>query len=110
MSTMDAAEAVRTLLSPSATHDPGSGQLAVFALNRHLHDEQALRVELRGFDRPWRLATALQLHHPDMQAVNTQAAPDTVVPVPHGGVQLEPGGLAARLAPGSWNVFVLQPA
>lgn len=95
-------------LVASATHDEEIGRLAVFALNRHLSEEQALVVELRGMDPRLQLAKAVELHHPDMQAANTRLAPDAVAPRPHPGVQLEDGRVRARLKPGSWNVIVLQ--
>lgn len=94
-------------LVASATWDERAGQLAVFALNRHLTQEQDLHVELRGLPPATRVAHALELHHADMNACNTAAAPDTVAPRTHDGAQLEPRGLRARLKPGSWNVFVL---
>jgi alpha-N-arabinofuranosidase len=95
-------------LVASATFDAASGRVAVFALNRHLAEEQDLRVELRGFRGEAVLRQGIELHHPDMQACNTQQAPDAVAPHPHDKVQAEAGGLRARLRPGSWNVFVLE--
>jgi alpha-N-arabinofuranosidase len=95
------------VLVASATHDPESGRIAVFALNRDLHEEQDLTVELRGFARRPILAEAVELHHPDLQACNTQAAPDTVAPRAHVSAQVEGSTLRARLRPASWNVFVL---
>jgi alpha-N-arabinofuranosidase len=95
-------------LVASATHDAGNGRVAVFALNRHLEEEQDLRVELRGFDGAFTLQEAIELFHPDMQACNTERAPQAVAPRPHGRARVEEGGLRARLRPGSWNVFVLE--
>jgi alpha-N-arabinofuranosidase len=97
-------------LVASATHDEDSGRMAVFALNRHLTQEQELTVEWRGMAPRQSLVEAVELHHADLQAVNTEDAPDRVVPRPHRAVRIEPGRLRARLAPGSWNVFVLQQA
>jgi alpha-N-arabinofuranosidase len=95
-------------LVASATHDAASGATAVFALNRELEQELELRVELRGFEARQSLALAVELHHADLQACNTQARPDAVVPGPHPRVRVQEGGLQAVLKPGSWNVFVLQ--
>jgi alpha-N-arabinofuranosidase len=96
------------ILVASATHDATSGRTAVFALNRDLREEQELTVELRGFDGGgFVLDHAIELHHPDLQACNTQDAPDTVSPRAHTAVGVERGELRARLRPGSWNVFVL---
>lgn len=96
------------LLVASATHDEASGRTAIFALNRHLADEQLLIVEARGMDPRQRLVEALELHHPDLKACNTLQAPDAVAPRRHGDVRMEGGSLLARLKPASWNVFVLQ--
>ena len=95
-------------LVASATHDARSGRTAIFALNRHLAEAQELQVELRGMDPRQVLVEAHELFHLDMNAANTQSAPDTVVPRPHGEARCGDGGLRARLKPGSWNVFVLQ--
>ncbi|HYD76106.1 alpha-N-arabinofuranosidase [Ramlibacter sp.] len=94
-------------LVASATHDRQAQRTAIFALNRHLAQPMALEVELRGADPRWVLQEAVELHHPELHAINTAAEPDTVSPRPHRGVELEPGRLRARLQPGSWNVFVL---
>jgi alpha-N-arabinofuranosidase len=95
-------------LVASATHDASTGRIAVFALNRHLSEAQELVVELRGFEPRQQLVEAHELFHVEMEAVNTAAAPDTVVPRPHREVHAGEGRLRARLKPGSWNVFVLQ--
>lgn len=95
-------------LVASATHDEIAGSIAIFALNRHLGEEQDLRVRLRGFDLRRVLATGVELHHAELGACNTQDAPDTVAPHANARVQLAEDGLRAVLKPGSWNVFVLQ--
>jgi alpha-N-arabinofuranosidase len=95
------------VLVASATHDAASGRTAVFALNRDLREEQELTVQLRGFGDGLVLGDAIELHHPDLQACNTQHAPDAVSPRAHPAARMERGELRARLRPGSWNVFVL---
>jgi alpha-N-arabinofuranosidase len=95
------------LLVASATHDPASGRVSVFALNRELREEQDLTVELRGFGSNLQLQNAVELHHDNLKACNTESAPDAVMPRPHRNALLESGCLRARLKPGSWNVFVL---
>jgi alpha-N-arabinofuranosidase len=94
-------------LVASATYDAQARRVAIFALNRHLAEEQELRVELRGLPRAAALHAALELHHADMNACNTEAAPHAVAPRAHARARLEPDGLQACLKPGSWNVFVL---
>lgn len=95
------------VLVASATHDARAGRTAVFALNRESREEQELTVDLRGFGGELTLAQAIELHHPDRGACNTQAAPDTVAPRPHAGARIGRGVLRATLRPMSWNVLVL---
>jgi alpha-L-arabinofuranosidase len=95
-------------LVASATHDSQARRTAVFALNRHLREEQDLVVDLRGMDARLTLLEAVELFHTDMQAANTAEAPDTVTPRRHGDVRVAEGRLRARLQPGSWNVFVVE--
>lgn len=94
-------------LVASATHDQATGTTAIFALNRHFGQEMELRVELRGFAAGHSLAAAVELHHAQLQACNTQAQPEAVAPRPHARVHAEEGALHAVLEPASWNVFVL---
>jgi alpha-N-arabinofuranosidase len=94
-------------LVASATFDAAHGRTAVFALNRHLTEEQDLAVEFRGSQVPQDIVAAFELHHRDLQAVNGRSAPQEVAPVPHPRVRMEQGAMRARLQPASWNVFVL---
>jgi Lipocalin-like domain len=60
-----------------------------------------IEIEAEGFGR-LRLREARQLHHPDLNAVNTPDDPDQVKPVPLSGVQFEAEGLIpATLTPAS---------
>jgi alpha-L-arabinofuranosidase len=95
-------------LVASATYDSDAARTAIFALNRHLAQEQELHVEFRGLDPRLSVVTAQELHHARMEACNTEAAPDTVALRAHEQVRVVAGELKARLKPGSWNVFVLQ--
>lgn len=93
-------------LCASVVHDEETGNIAVFALNRHLEDEMELRVELRGLGQDRRVTHALELHHTDMKAANTRDCPDAVAPAENKAVRIEGETLIARLKPGSWNVLV----
>ena len=95
------------LLLCSVVHDPDSGAVTVFALNRHASEEMALEVDLRSFDGLM-LKDASVLHHADLKATNTADRPDEVSPVSHPDCQLD-GMLTATLPPLSWNVFTLEP-
>ena len=93
-------------LCASVVHDDAAGRTAIFALNRHLSEEQELTVELRGLGARQHLVEATQLHHPDLKAVNSVEAPDNVAPRRNDAILLEGHRLTARLQPGSWNVVV----
>ncbi len=75
------------------------GGLTLFCVNRSMTEDFALETELRAFG-DLRLTEHLLLHHDDVNAVNTAAAPETVVPralpVAEGPV---------RLPALSWNVL-----
>ena len=95
-------------LHTAVTEDEASGQIVVFALNRHLSEEMSLEVALRGFDGKRRIAHATQLHHHNLKAVNSKSDPDAISPAPIDGARIEGGALKARLLPGSWNVIVTE--
>jgi alpha-N-arabinofuranosidase len=94
------------LLVASVVHDPETGAVAIFALNRSGEEEMALDVELRGLGR-LSPGEALELHHADIKAINSRDAEHEVSPVAHPGVRNRDNGLLATLKPRSWNVFVL---
>jgi alpha-N-arabinofuranosidase len=91
-------------LKLAAVHDERAGTLTLFALNRSLTEEMPLRVTADGFPR-LALDQALQLHHPDLKAVNSAAHPDRVSPAPLESVRTEANRLHATLLPASWNVI-----
>lgn len=96
------------LLLATAVHDPASGAVSVFALNRSREPMQ-LSASLRGLGN-LAIAEALELHHPDLKATNTRSQPDAVSPVAHAACSCSNGALEATLKPLSWNVFSLRPA
>ena len=95
-------------LLASVLHDESNGRATVFALNRSPTQEMKLTVELRGLGKR-RILHASQLHHPNLKAENTRAAPDTVKPTQHRAVSTAEGRLHAHLLPHTWNVFVTEP-
>ncbi|RHW18918.1 alpha-N-arabinofuranosidase [Sphingomonas gilva] len=97
------------LLVATAVHDAETGQATIFALNRSTDQEMALSAELRGLGER-ALAEGLELHHPDIKAINSKDDPDQVAPTAHERVAVEGETLSATLKPLSWNVFVTRPA
>ena len=93
-------------LHACVTEDEASGQIVVFALNRHLREEMQLDVELRGFGAGRRIVSAQQVTHANMKAVNTKDDPHNVAPQPIKGAAMAGQKLKLRLAPASWNVVV----
>lgn len=99
--------AAAPLLVSSVVHDPKSGRVTVFALNRSTDEEMELTAELRGLgDR--NIAQALELHDSDLKAVNSKEQPERVRPIAHEDVRVDGNSLTARLKPLSWNVFVTE--
>ncbi len=93
------------LLLSTAVHDPDTGKVAVFALNRSREPMQ-LAAELRGLG-DLAIAESFELQHNDLKASNTKDAPHTVSPVKHPACRFADGELSATLKPLSWNVFAL---
>ncbi|MDC8786476.1 arabinosylfuranosidase ArfA [Roseateles koreensis] len=95
-------------LCASVVDDAESGTTALFLLNRNLTDSMALTVNLRGLGASRELVEASQLHHPDLQACNTQSDPDQVAPSPlaKNAIEIEGESMRITLKPASWNVIV----
>jgi alpha-N-arabinofuranosidase len=104
------ASAEMPYLHASVTEDEASGQVVVFALNRHLREEMDLDVVLRGFGRDRRIVTALQVSNPNFKAVNTKDEPNNVAPQPIKSIAIEEHTIKAKLPPGSWSVIVTAAA
>jgi alpha-N-arabinofuranosidase len=96
------------LLLSAAVHDPATGKVAVFALNR---SQRPMRftADLRGLG-VLAIGESFELQHDDLKATNTKDAPDRVSPVKHPDCAMARGELGATLKPLSWNVFALGKA
>lgn len=85
------------------------GSVTIFAVNRDMQDDIALSVDLRAFGK-LRVDEHSVLHHDDVKAVNTEDAPDTVVPA-NGELGVMDGGkLSITLPSLSWNMIRLVKA
>jgi alpha-N-arabinofuranosidase len=91
----------------AATHDPGSGEVTLLAVNRHLTEACELRTELQGLG-PFARVEWTVLRDDDLAAVNSAVAPNRVAPRPASGASLAAGKLTAALPPASWNVLCLK--
>lgn len=92
------------MLDTSAVYDEETGMVTVFAVNRALADELETAIDLRAFPNAG-LDMHSTLHHPDLSAGNTYAAPDTVMPRVGFGGTMEGGIFTVRLPAASWNVL-----
>lgn len=88
-----------------ATHDPDTGDVVVFAVNRHRSEPVELRVATGSFG-DLAVADAWALHDPDSSATNTEHDPDRVTPQPH-PAELSDGSLNVVLPPVSWHAVRL---
>ncbi|MGN0251115.1 MAG: alpha-N-arabinofuranosidase [Oliverpabstia sp.] len=81
--------------------------LTIFAVNKSLDEDLELTCDLRQF-ADYRLVEHVILTHDDMKAVNTEANPDTVIPVAGNTIKMENGHLEGVLGKHSWNMIRLK--
>ncbi|MDD4797354.1 MAG: alpha-N-arabinofuranosidase [Eubacteriales bacterium] len=91
-------------LDASAVYDAHSRTVTVFAVNRGIGDALETAIDLRAFGDA-RLTLHSTLHHADLTAVNTAAAPDNVAPQDGPGGTMDAGIFTALLPAASWNVL-----
>lgn len=89
-----------------ATHDPGSGSVSVFAVNRSLTEALTVQIDTRAFGDV-RLEAATQLSNPDPYLSVTADTADSVAPVANPDTRWEGSVLEVVLPPLSWNVVRL---
>jgi alpha-N-arabinofuranosidase len=94
-------------LDAVATHDPDSGDVTVFVVNRALTSPATLSVSVTGFGRTLRVAESWTLSDADLTATNTAENPDRVVPRPSAKAEVTDGSLRAELPPVSWTAIRL---
>ncbi len=97
-------EGVPTVAATATMDDEGN--VTVFALNRDMAEDAEFTCDLRAFG-DLKIAEHILLHHDDVKAVNTEEAPDTVVPSAGPGGTLDGGRLTVTLPKLSWNVIRL---
>ena len=97
----------------TATYDEGTGEIAVFVVNRGETDEIDCEIPLRAVEDvlgPVELVGHLALSDHDRSAVNSPDDPERVVPRPVESTKLADGVCVTTLPPASWHVirFVAQ--
>lgn len=93
----------------SGVHDKEAGTVTFFAVNRHGTETLETEIGLEGFS-----GATLDMHqtirHDDLEAANTAAAPDTVVPQTGEGAAVEGGKLRLSMKPHSYHVVRVKTA
>jgi alpha-N-arabinofuranosidase len=87
--------------------DEESETLTLFAVNKSLEDCIKVSCDLRQF-ADYHILNHIVLAHDDLNAVNTEEAPNNVIPRTGGISSLQQGHLVAVLEKQSWNVIQLQ--
>ncbi|MEV0949920.1 alpha-N-arabinofuranosidase [Promicromonospora sp. NPDC050249] len=94
------------VLDAVATHDAGSGDVVVFAVNRSLTGPVVLDVDLRGFPG-MRVAEAVTLSNPDHTWSATADDDTSVLPRPNTSAKVADDRVRAELPPVSWSMLRL---
>ncbi|GAA4978538.1 alpha-N-arabinofuranosidase [Kineococcus glutinatus] len=95
------------LVDAVATHDPDTGQAAVFLVNRSTTDAVTVTVDLSGMGE-LRIAETHTLTDDDPHARNTLEEPERVAPVENKSAVLADGTLTLELPPVSWTAVALR--
>jgi alpha-N-arabinofuranosidase len=90
-----------------ATHDPETGGVVVFAVNRSLTDDVALGVDLRGFPG-LRVADAVTLANPDHTWSATADDATSVLPRTNTSAKVADDHAHVDLPPVSWSMLRLE--
>ncbi|MFC4627564.1 alpha-N-arabinofuranosidase [Promicromonospora alba] len=90
-----------------ATHDPETGGVVVFAVNRSLTDDVALGVDLRGFPG-LRVADAVTLSNPDHTWSATAEDATSVLPRSNTSAKVADDHAHVDLPPVSWSMLRLE--
>ena len=82
-----------------------AGEIALFAINRSTEEAAEYTFEMSGFS-PESVVEAVEIHHDDLDAVNTEGC-EKVAPaaIPAGVYSVAGGVLQTTLKPASWNMF-----
>jgi alpha-N-arabinofuranosidase len=94
------------LVDAIATHDPENGQAVLFIVNRSVDEAVEVNADVRGI-APRSLQEAITLTDVELNATNTEAAPNRVLPKTLDVVTLDGGTLCAVLPPVSWSMVRL---
>lgn len=94
-------------LDIAGVHNAEEGTLTFFAVNRHDSETIETEVSLQGFGDA-KIIDHQVMVHSDLEAVNTAANPDNVVPVAGADAKVEKDTLKMKLAPYSYQMIRLK--
>jgi len=94
-------------LESVAVRHEESGEVTIFAVNRHLEESLQFEADLRSFG-DCSLIEHLVLENADLKAVNTAAEPRRVAPHAGGNASVSGAKVTAGLGKASWNVIRLR--
>lgn len=94
-------------LDAVATRDPLSGDISIFAINRHLETSLPFLIQLEG-GTSYTVYEHLVLEHSDPNATNSPEHPEQVKPHNQGDARADKNQIKGHLAPLSWNVLRLK--
>ena len=89
-----------------ATYDAASGELSVFAVNRHADDPMTLRLDLRSFGHV-QVLEQIVMGGEDLAASNTAWAPERVAPRRDANTAVTDTGLSMQMPAVSWTLLRL---
>jgi alpha-N-arabinofuranosidase len=96
------------VLDAVSTHDPETGVVTVFAVNRSTSEPLDLTVELRAFGASLTVLESWTVSDEDLTAQNTAEQPNRVVPRPTEKASVgDDAVLTATLPPASWTAIRL---
>jgi alpha-N-arabinofuranosidase len=93
----------------TATRDPDTGQITIFAVNRAENEPADLRLRLGGTETQ-EIVEHLVLGGDDLLATNAKDTPNRVAPRTSPGHSINANKLSAELPPVSWSMIRTTPA
>lgn len=91
-------------IESAAALDEKDGSLNVFVINRNWDADNAIELDMRGFDG-YKFVEHVQLFSDDMDARNSYEEPNNIVPTVNSGAKYENGIVTSNVKKLSWNVF-----
>ncbi len=92
------------LIDATATMSEDGESVTVFCVNRDLHSDFELDIDMRAFES-MSIVEHILLKHDDVKAVNTQDNPDNVAPMSGPGGVIDNNRVQMRIPALSWNVI-----